>query len=47
MPLAPGRFSTTTCCPIRSLIFGAISRDMMSIVFPGGNGTISFMGLDG
>src|SRR2546430_380438 len=47
MPLAPGRFSTTICCPSRSLIFGAASRLMRSMVFPGGKGTIIFIGLLG
>ncbi len=47
MPLAPGRFSTMTCCPSRSAIFGPMRRDMMSIVFPGGNGTMRRMGLFG
>src|ERR1051325_8485021 len=47
MPLAPGRFSTITCCPRRSEIFGAMSRDMMSVVLPGGNGMMMRIGLDG
>jgi len=47
MPLAPGRFSTITCCPRRSLIFGAMRRDMMSVVFPGGKGMMMRTGLVG
>src|ERR1044071_2333350 len=47
IPLAPGRFSTITCCPRRSAIFGAMSRDMMSVVLPGGNGMMMRIGLDG
>ena len=47
MPLAPGRFSTTICWPSRSLIFGPISRVMMSVVLPGGNGMMILMGLEG
>src|ERR1044072_4082409 len=47
MPLAPGRFSMITCWPSRSLIFGAIRRDMMSVVFPGGNGMMMRTGFDG
>ena len=47
MPLAPGLFSTITCWPRRSAIFGAISRDMKSVVFPGGNGITMRIGFDG
>ncbi len=47
MPLAPGRFSTITCWPRRSLIFGAMRRDMMSVVLPGGKGTTMRTGFDG
>src|SRR6266850_7617270 len=47
IPLAPGRFSTITCCPRRSAIFGAMRRDMMSVVLPGGNGMMMRIGLDG
>src|SRR5260221_7958572 len=47
MPLAPGRFSTTSCWPRRSPTLGAMRRDMMSIVSPGGNGTIRRTGLVG
>src|SRR3954465_1051956 len=47
MPLAPGRFSTITCCPRCSDIFGAMRRDMMSVVLPGGNGMMMRIGLDG
>src|SRR4030095_13217533 len=47
MPLAPGRFSTMTCWPRRSDIFGAMRRDMMSVVLPGGNGMMMRIGLDG
>jgi len=37
---APARLSTTTFCPRRSASLGAMSRDMMSIVLPGGNATM-------
>src|SRR5262245_19217569 len=47
MPAAPGRFSTMTCCPRRSDILGAMRRDMMSVVFPGGNGMMMRIGFDG
>src|SRR5262245_22104544 len=47
MPLAPGRFSTITCWPRRSDIFGAMRRDMMSVVLPGGNGMMMRIGRDG
>src|SRR6266446_1497218 len=47
MPLAPGRFSTSTGWPSRSVIFGPIRRDMMSVVLPGGNGTMILIGLEG
>src|SRR3954468_6506110 len=47
MPLAPGRFSTITCCPRCSDIFGAMRRDMMSVVLPGGNGMMMRIGFDG
>src|SRR6266496_4377819 len=47
MPLAPGRFSTSTGWPSRSVIFGPIRRDMMSVVLPGGNGTTILIGLEG
>src|SRR6266571_161383 len=47
MPLAPGRFSTSTGWPSRSVIFGPIRRDMMSVVLPGGNGTMILIGFEG
>jgi hypothetical protein len=47
MPLAPGRFSTMICWPRRSVILGPIRRDMISIVLPGGNGTMILTGLAG
>jgi hypothetical protein len=47
MPAAPCRFSTITGWPRRSDIFGAIRRDMMSVVFPGGNGMTILIGLLG
>src|SRR5262245_65859431 len=47
MPAAHGRFSTITCCPMRSVIFGAMRRDMMSVVFPGGKGMMMRIGFDG
>src|SRR6266568_5646885 len=47
MPLAPGRFSTSTGWPSRSVIFGPMRRDMMSVVLPGGNGTTILIGFEG
>ena len=47
MPLAPGRFSTITGWPRRSVIFGPIRRDMMSVVLPGGNGMMILIGFEG
>src|SRR5712691_11616576 len=47
MPLAPGRFSTSTGWPSRSVIFGPIRRAMMSVVLPGGNGTMILIGFEG
>ena len=38
-PPAPARFSTTTVWPSAGCSFSAITRAMMSVVPPGGNGT--------
>src|SRR5215510_4475587 len=49
-PLAPALFSTTTGCPIDSLIFCASVRPVRSEAPPGANGTtslIGFVGYDG
>ena len=50
MPMAvaaPGLFSTTTGCPVRRVMFAAISRPAMSAGPAGVNGTIMRMGLVG
>src|SRR5712691_3223775 len=47
MPLAPGRFSTSTGWPSRAVIFGPNRRAMMSVVLPGGNGTMILIGFEG
>jgi hypothetical protein len=47
MPPAPGRFSTSTGCPMASLSFGAMMRPMMSIVLPGAKGATIRIGLSG
>jgi hypothetical protein len=47
VPVAPGRFSTTTCCPSDSDTIGASSRDSVSIEPPAPNGMITLMGLLG
>src|SRR5687767_8444167 len=44
-PLAPGRFSTITGRPVSRAICPAITRAAMSVVPPGGAGTITFRGL--
>src|SRR5262249_51578461 len=46
-PLAPGRFSTTICCPSLSDTFGPMRRERMSAASPGGYGTITLIGLEG
>src|SRR5450759_4075738 len=49
MPLAPARFSTTTCCPSASESFGAIVRAATSVAPPAGKGTMkrtAFTGQD-
>jgi len=43
LPLAPGRFSTTTGFLLRSCSFCANTRARMSMPVPGVNGTISRM----
>ena len=47
MVLAPGRFSTITCCPHCSVSFCPTRRPRMSLGPPGAKGTISFIGLAG
>jgi hypothetical protein len=47
VPPAPGRFSTTTCWPIRSDSFCARMRPNVSELPPGACGTISLIGRDG
>ena len=46
-PPAPPRLSTTTCLPHRSPSCVAIMRPTMSLLPPGGNGTMSRTGLAG
>src|SRR5262245_48723471 len=45
--LAPGRFSTTTGCPSRSVSHCAIRRAAMSVVPPAGNPTMMRTGRAG
>jgi hypothetical protein len=45
MPLAPLRLSTITVWPSASLSFSARSREIMSMVGPGGTGTMMVIGL--
>src|SRR4051812_14425292 len=40
LPLAPGRFSTTTCWPSRCPSGSAITRALLSATPPGANGTM-------
>src|SRR5262245_14042574 len=47
LPPAPGRFSTTTCCPKLFAISRASRRAMVSALPPGGNGAMKRIGLDG
>ncbi|MNU02435.1 hypothetical protein D3C72_2461390 [compost metagenome] len=47
MPLAPGRFSTTTDCFSASPSFCEIRRATTSVPPPGGNGTTMRIGLLG
>ena len=47
LPLAPGRFSTTTGTFQRSLKPGPSARARMSMPVPGVNGTMSLIGLEG
>jgi hypothetical protein len=47
LPLAPGRLSATTDCPICSATLAATSRPTMSVGPPGGNGMIMRMDLEG
>jgi len=44
VPPAPPRFSTTTDCPIVSLIFSATMRATSETLPPGGNGETSMIG---
>src|SRR6218665_3863046 len=43
-PPAPGRFSTTTGWPSLSLRILASSRELLSVMTPGGNGTTKVIG---
>src|SRR5574341_2682332 len=43
-PLAPGRLSTTTCCPSASLSFTPMVRASVSVLPPGANGTTNRTG---
>jgi hypothetical protein len=47
VPVAPGRFSTITCCPSESDTSGASSRDSTSIEPPAPNGISTRIGLVG
>jgi hypothetical protein len=47
LPFAPPRLSTTTGWPSCSDSLTAISRPMMSLVPPGGNGTTILIGRTG
>ena len=47
VPPAPPRFSITTGCPNSLLSPSATTRPTMSVEPPGGNGTISVIGLVG
>src|SRR5688572_8652745 len=44
---APGRFSTTTCCPRYSDTFGATARAVMSVPPPGADGTTKRIAREG
>jgi hypothetical protein len=45
VPLPPAaRFSTTTCWPSDALSLSATARAMMSLLPPGGSGTMSVIG---
>src|SRR5262245_32432820 len=46
-PPAPGRFSTTTCCPRRSASFSPSARETLSMPPPGGYPARNRMGFDG
>src|SRR5919106_2946164 len=46
-PPAPGRFSTTTCCPHALVSSWPMTRATRSVVPPAGNGTITLIGFDG
>ncbi len=47
VPLAPVRFSTTTCWPMRGVSFSANTRASASVSPPGGNDTMIVTGLLG
>ncbi len=47
LPLAPGRFSITTGCPVASESFCPSSRQSTSLDPPGGNGATKRMGFAG
>lgn len=47
MPFAPGRVSTTTGCPVFSVIFWAMMRAMTSVLEPAAKGEMIRVGLSG
>src|SRR5436190_6865258 len=47
LPLAPGRFSTSTCCPRRAASGSATTRALLSATPPGENGTMMRTGFAG
>src|SRR5690349_21413968 len=47
LPLAPGRFSTTTDCPSRAASGSATTRALLSATPPGANGTMMRSGRAG
>jgi hypothetical protein len=47
VPPAPGRFSTTNCWPVDSLIACAIARVITSLTPAGGHGTTTLTGFAG
>jgi hypothetical protein len=47
VPIAPGRFSTSTSWPITSRSLTPIVRAMMSLALPAENGTMMRIGLLG
>src|SRR5688572_7940927 len=47
LPLAPGRFSTMTCCPSRAASGSPMTRALLSVTPPGAKGTMMRTGLTG